>query len=93
MKRRTFMIRAASVAGAVVATNVLAFGQSHGGHGKMGGMSHGKMGSTGHDMASMITPGYRLGNRTLTATDLEIMQNARKHQPFHKVPIYQHCLC
>ena len=87
MKRRTFIIRAASVAGAVVATNVLAFGQSHGGHGKMSGMNHGNMGNmnhgsmmgeSGHDMAQMISPGYQLGNRTLTVQDIQQLQNATK---------------
>ena len=82
MKRRAFMIRVASVAGAVVATNVLAFGQSHSGHGKMGGMNHGNMNhgnmmsKGGHDMAQMISPGYQLGNRTLTAKDIQQLQNA-----------------
>lgn len=85
MKRRSFMIRAASVMGAAVTTNIFAFAQHHGGHGakpKMnhgnmqhGNMQHGEMGGE-HDMAKMISPGYQLGNRTLTQEDITIMQSA-----------------
>lgn len=79
MKRRTFMIRAASVVGAVVTTNVLAFGQKHnhhGGHGAMSNMNHGTMNNGEHDMAQMISPGYQLGHHKLTAENIATMQQA-----------------
>ncbi len=92
MKRRLFIIHTASLMGAAIASNVLAFGQHNGhknmDHSKMnhGNMGHGNM-SGEHDMAQMITPGYQLGNRKLTAQDIAKMQNANKHLlPFESMP-------
>lgn len=87
MKRRTFMLRASSLMGAIMTTNVLAFGQKHGGHGNIhenmhSTMNHGAMmnhNEGGHDMANMISPGYQLGNRTLTAEEITVMQQANQH--------------